>query len=282
MDDGLSETSAARSAVLTAFLMKVIITTAYCGAGLAKIMKSYREGKSWVSGTTMQACIFEGLFMSSPDWHTSFGVPTPFSHYIQKFIVQFPTLLCMPASIFAVGFEFLAPLVLLLNPNPASLIYTEVGIKFHYGIALMQNIDFVSWWGPAYAFFALDPAAGYTLSEPSSILECIASSYEAAPWRTGIAVGHVALHLLAIVLLRYTDVEFLPFSAFMMYSKIRDVFDRTIRDTVYFSEKEHATGTLKNYSFPFCRPQVVTREELDHLSFRHLIMRHGGLEAAGD
>jgi len=66
-----------------------------------------------------------------------------------------------------------------------------------------------------------------------------------------------------------------------MYSKIRDVFDPSIRDTVYFSEKPHATGTIKNYSFPFCRPQVVTKEELDQLSFRHLIMTHGGFAPGG-
>merc|ERR1719182_1088839 len=70
-----------------------------------------------------------------------------------------PRLLLMPASLAAVGFETLAPLLLLAPPHIASLPFALVGLAFHYGIALLQNIDFVSWWAPAYAFLLADPAA---------------------------------------------------------------------------------------------------------------------------
>ena len=37
-------------------------------------------------------------------------------------------------------------LVLLAPPHFASLPFAAVGLSFHYGICLLQNIDFVSWW----------------------------------------------------------------------------------------------------------------------------------------
>ena len=58
-------------------------------------------------------------------------------------------------------------------------------------IALLQNIDFVSWWGPAYAFFLADPAAwaGGALfacpagTEALSLFGSIAAAHECAPKR---------------------------------------------------------------------------------------------------
>ena len=44
----------------------------------------------------------------------------------------------------------------------------------------------------------------------------------------------------------------------------------------WLTEKPHATGTLKNYCFPFCRPQTVRREELPLLPFKYCLLGHGG------
>jgi hypothetical protein len=221
----------------------------------------------------MQACIFEGLYMSKKDTHTSFGLPTPFSHYLQRLLVQYPKTLCAPFSAFALFFEFLAPLILLLPANPTSAVFAVAGIGFHYGIALLQNIDFVSWWGPAYAFFIFDPAASSTCT----VAEAFAAAYVAAPGRTALVTLYVVASLVACVVLRFFPaIEILPFSAFPMYSDLKDLFNPALRATLYFSEKPHATGTLKNYCFPFCRPQVVKKEELAELPFKYMYMRHGG------
>ena len=59
----------------------------------------------------------------------------------------------------AIAFETLAPLLLLAPAHLASVPFAASGLAFHYGIALLQNIDFVSWWSPAYAFLLADPAA---------------------------------------------------------------------------------------------------------------------------
>ena len=31
------------------------------------------------------------------------------------------------------------------------------GFTLHYGIALLQNINFLLWWGPTYTFLLMDP-----------------------------------------------------------------------------------------------------------------------------
>lgn len=278
-DPSLDPEVATRAAAFSALLMKIVILTAYCGAGVSKLHSSIKQGRCWFAGPTMQACIFEALFMSTPRTADSFGVPAPFCHAIQRFVVQYPRLLCAPLAFGAVAFETLAPLALLLPPNPCSLLFAVSGIGFHYGICVMQNIDFVSWWGPAYAFFILDPAAAIASGTgvECSASDAFAAAYNASPMGTALASAYVAAHVLACLLLRFfPTVEILPFSAFMMYSDTKDLFDPNLRATVYFTDKPHATGTLKNYCFPFCRPMTVTREELPKLGFKYLALRHGG------
>ena len=132
-----------------------------------------------------QAFIFEAMLLSTPQTRSSFGVPTPFTHAMQRLHVLHPRLLLLPASVAAVSietltltlfnpnpdpnpkpspdpnpdpdpnpsqvcFETLAPLLLLAPPHLASVPFAIAGLSFHYGIALLQNIDFVSWWAPAY------------------------------------------------------------------------------------------------------------------------------------
>ena len=150
LDAAASPAASAPAAAFTCWMMKAVVTSAYCGAGVCKIYHSaasvLRGGSSWFNGATLQAFLFEAMFLSTPKTHASFGVPTPFSHLLQKLHFLHPKTLLMPASCASVAFETLAPLVLLAPPHFASLPFAAVGLSFHYGICLLQNIDFVSWW----------------------------------------------------------------------------------------------------------------------------------------
>ena len=161
--DSGDERSTLAAAAFTCWMMKIVLTSAYCGAGVCKIthsIDSLRRGfGSWCTGSTLQAFIFEAMFLSNPSTQTSFGMPTPFSYALQKLHLLNPTTLLMPASFGAVAFETLAPLVLLAPAYLASVPFAFSGLAFHYGIALLQNIDFLSWWSPAYAFLLADAAA---------------------------------------------------------------------------------------------------------------------------
>ena len=149
LDAAASPAASAPAAAFTCWMMKAVVTSAYCGAGVCKIYHSAASvlrGSSWFNGATLQAFLFEAMFLSTPKTHASFGVPTPFSHLLQKLHFLHPKTLLMPASCASVAFETLAPLVLLAPPHFASLPFAAVGLSFHYGICLLQNIDFVSWW----------------------------------------------------------------------------------------------------------------------------------------
>ena len=289
-DAAADPTASAQAAAFTAWCMKVILTSAYCGAGVCKISHSVasmrKGGSSWCTGSTLQAFIYEAMFLSNPSTHSSFGLPTPGSYYGQRLHVLFPRALLMPASFGAVAFETLAPLLLVAPAHVASVPFGLFGLVFHYGIALLQNIDFISWWSPAYAFLLLDPAAWHAglFGAPDPHAQAALAPLAAAkavlaahPLRASLSLAYVAVHLGALVVLRfYPSVEILPLSSFPMFGSPHNLFDRRLRKNVWLTGKAHATGTLKNYAFPFCRKQTVLPHEIDRLPFKYLLLSHGG------
>jgi len=270
----------ARSRAFTAWLAKLLLVSNYCSAGVSKIRSSFKAKRAWWDGATLQASIFEALLLCRPGTHFSFGVPTPFAHSAQVFTYLRPRLLLAPMSFLAVALEALAPLVLLLQPSIGSPLFAIVGISFHYGIAYLQNVDFVSWWGPFYAFFLVDPAAvPGVAAELFGPLGAAQAAFALSPWRAALAVAYIVAHLTAMVTLHFfPEVEMLPFSCFPMFKNLQDLFNPAARKWLWLSHKPHATGTLKNYCFPFCRPQRVEVEELDLLPFKYLLFGHGGAD----
>merc|ERR550517_562266 len=102
--------------------------------------------------------------------HWSFGVPSPFSYHFQKFLFHCPRL-CAILSVKSLLFEALAPVILFFPSY--GLPFALVGVGFHYGIALFQNIDFVSWWGPFYVIFLFEDP-----SVTVDMMKVIATSFE--------------------------------------------------------------------------------------------------------
>lgn len=272
----------AQGAAFTVWMMKLIIVFSYMGAGISKIVSSVKHRRCWWDGAALQGCILEALYLCKPGTHTSFGLPTPFAHNIQRWCFLRPRSVCAPLSFLGVAAEALAPLALLLPASATSVLVPVIGVGFHVGVLYLQNVDFVSWWGPVYAFFFLDPAAASTAAlvfpEQFGLLRCIHAAWELAPVRVALVIAYVVTHIVAVGALRwFPNVEALPFSRFPMFSDFKDLFDPSARKWIWFTDKPHATGTLKNYCFPFSRPPVVTVEELDKLPFRYLLFGHGGL-----
>ena len=48
-------------------------------------------------------------------------------------------------------------LLVLNEPLYTLMPFDLSSLAVHYVIALLQNINFLSWWGPAYAFLLTDP-----------------------------------------------------------------------------------------------------------------------------
>merc|ERR1711907_453910 len=254
---------------LPLFVLKAVLLTAYCSTGLSKLWASVRSGVFWGNGSTLQYYCFEALFINrrSSDHnlpHFSFGVPSPYSFHLQQFLFRSPRL-CAVLSVKSLIFETLAPVVL-LYPWLGQY-FAVAGVGFHYGIALFQNIDFVSWWGPFYVLFAFE--------EPhvtGDIALMVSQCWQTHPVATVLLLGYLVLHILAMPYAVYSGREILPLSSFHMFSEPKNLWDSSKNNSWWLSTKEHATGTLKNYAFPFCRKQHVTVEEMAMLPFKYLFV----------
>lgn len=268
----------ARVGAFTAWLVKCLLFWAYCAAGISKVLASVRARRAWWDGSTLQAYIFEALNLCKPGTHWSYGIPTPFSHEFQRFFFFRPTLLYLLA-VATMVVELFAPVVLLMPAWIGSPCFAVVGLGLHYGIAYFQNIDFLSWWGPVYAFFVLDPAA-MAGADPALFGPAGAAraAFSVAPACSAAGLGFILLQPIASIVLQFCPkFEALPFSRFGMFDVLRDLFDPSYKKVVWLSEKPHATGTLNNYTFGPCyRSPHITPAEYELLPFRYLQLNYGG------
>merc|ERR1719492_221312 len=102
--------------------------------------------------------------------------------------------------------------------------------------------------------------------------DIVMKSLEDSPVLTSMMLLYLSAHLFAMVFAMITKAEILPFSSFHMFSEPKNLWDPDTNKSWYLTDKPHDSGTLKNYCFPFCRPQVVTAEELDELPFKYLLI----------
>jgi len=271
------------SSMLPIVILKLILTTAYCSAGVSKLWASVKSGFFWGNGSTLQYYIFESLMMNRPKTsdgsgmpHWTFGIPSPFSYQFQRFLFQCPRL-CAILSVKSLIFEACAPVILFFPQF--GVLFALVGVSFHYGIALFQNIDFVTWWGPMYLIFLFEDS-----SVTGNMIEVAQKSFEESPYCTALMLTYLFLHVCAMVYAMITKAEILPFSSFHMFSEPKNLWDPSTNKNWYITDKPHDSGTLKNYCFPFCRPQVVTVEELDLLPFKYVLIsnRQGKTSLVGN
>jgi hypothetical protein len=281
---GADEELEARAGAFTAWLVKSVMWWCYCGAGISKTKAAVKNKRQWWDGATLQAYIFEALWLCKPGTHWSYGIPTPFAHHIQKFAFLHPLTVCMPLSVATMIIELFAPLVALMPCFYGSRFFAVCGLGLHYGIAYLQNIDFLSWWGPIYAFFLLDPAAALD-ADPQlfGILGSARASFAIAPVRSSLSLAVIAAWIGVSLLLQVVPkLELLPFSRFGMFDVILDLFNPAIKNKLWLTDKPHKWGTLNNYVFgPTYRAPNVMPEEYHLLPFRYLQVAYGGEDGDG-
>lgn len=252
------------------FVLKFVITTAYCSAAVCKITKCFTDGADWSSGATMQAVMIEaimGLNLPSGEaGHWTFSKPTPFSKALQRWLFKQPRLLGL-MSLYGVIIELLAPLVLVFPI--LDIPFALCGLGLHYGIAYCQNIDFLPWWGPAYAvFFVGRLDNGYPLS---SMVTNYAHLY---PVAFALGLAYLVVHVAGMIIHRFpmfSHLDMLPLSRFPMFDSPKNLWDPSRSHWAWLTDKKQAPGELMNFAFPMCRPQHVLPSEMDLLPFRHLL-----------
>lgn len=142
-----------------------------------------------------------------------------------------------------------------------------LGLGLHYGIAYLQNIDFIAWWGPYYVVFFIgngDQAAQITT---------MATDYANA-YPVGFTLGllYLAVHVSGMIIHRmYPGIDMLPLSRFPMFDSPKNLWDPSKSHWAWLTDKKQAPGELMNFAFPCCRPQHVLPSEMDLLPFKHLL-----------
>eukprot|EP00401_Gymnodinium_catenatum_P051232 CAMPEP_0117581180 /NCGR_PEP_ID=MMETSP0784-20121206/65658_1 /TAXON_ID=39447 /ORGANISM="" /LENGTH=397 /DNA_ID=CAMNT_0005381411 /DNA_START=455 /DNA_END=1648 /DNA_ORIENTATION=- len=249
------------------FLLRFVLTTAYCSAACCKIMKCFTDGADWTSGSTLQAVLFEaimGLSLPTEGAHFTFSTPTPYSRALQRWLFTKPRILgCM--TLYGVGIELVAPLVLLF---PSLCVpFAVSGLGLHYGIAYLQNIDFLPWWGPFYAVFFVGDAS------LASQVPAVAIAYsQFYPVGFTLGVLYLAVHIAGMVIHRFIpDIDMLPLSRFPMFDSPKNLWDPARCHWAWLTDKKHASGQLMTYAFPMARLQHVLPFEIDLLPFKYLL-----------
>lgn len=261
------------------FALKFVMTSAYCSAAICKITKCFTDNADWTSGATMQAVMFEAIMsLNLPGGdgaHFTFSKPTPFSRSLQRCLFKQPRLLGL-MSLYGVCVEFMAPLVLFFPV--LNIPFALLGLGLHYGIAYLQNIDFIAWWGPFYVVFFVGnsyEAGPFSVSYKASEIPAMAMNYAHA-YPIGFALGltYLAIHIAGMIIHRlpmFRDMDMLPLSRFPMFDSPKNLWDPSKSHWAWLTDKKQAPGELMNFAFPMCRPQHVTGSEFDVLPFRHLL-----------
>jgi hypothetical protein len=249
------------------FLLKFIITTAYCSAACCKITKVFTDGADWSSGATMQAVMFEaimGLNLPSGEAaHTTFSKPTPFSRCVQRWLFRHPRIMGF-MTLYGVVIELVAPLVLIFPI--LDIPFAVLGLGLHYGIAYLQNIDFLAWWGPFYAVFFLTDASLCQFSTAAdAYVRLYPGGFEVGLWYVVIHLGGMVVHRLI------PDIDMLPLSRFPMFDSPKNLWDPAQPHWAWLTKKTHGSGELMTFAFPMCRPQHVLPAEIDTLPFNYLL-----------
>jgi hypothetical protein len=250
------------------FLLKFVMTSAYCSAGLCKLWKCFVDGADWSSGATMQAVMFEAIMglnlPSGQGAHVTFGKPTLFSRAVQRQLFCWPRLLGL-MSLYGIVIELFAPLVCVFPI--LDLPFAVLGLGLHYGIAYLQNIDFIAWWGPFYAVFLVGNSG-----QASQFLSMASGYAQAYPVGFVLGLAYMTVHLGGMIIHRYfPSIDMLPLSRFPMFDSPKNLWDPSKPHWAWLTDKKQAPGELMNFAFPCCRPQHVLASEMHLLPFRHLL-----------
>jgi hypothetical protein len=172
--------------------------------------------------------------------------------------------------LYGVIIELIAPVVLIFPI--LDIPFAIAGLGLHYGIAYLQNIDFLPWWAPFYAVFFLGDS-NLLAEVPGTSLPAAAKAYaELYPIGFALTLGYAAVHIAGMIIHRFIpDIDMLPLSRFPMFDSPKNLWDPARSHWAWLTEKTHAPGQLMTFAFPMCRPQCVQPSEMDSLPFKYFL-----------
>jgi len=188
-------------------LIRIYISSGYFSSGMCKLLCGLRFNRYWGKGPTLQMYIFDSM------WSRPAG---PRVRALQRFLLTSPRLLTVLATcsvLFEVSFV-LAP-----TSDRMCVLCGLNGLVFHAAIALLQGLDFVTFWSPALLAFLV----GVPSREPWT---AIFTGLESEPTFFLPAALYTVLQVLTALTLRDFWLEdILPFSCCPMFMLPRNPFD---------------------------------------------------------
>jgi len=208
-------------------ILKIHLASWYLSGGLIKVAISLYLQKSWVTGTTFQSVVLEGM-ISRP----AFDLVTRWTQH-HAFCSEFVSKAGSYSGIFL--FEGLLCVLAFLDAR-ASVLYGVVMLSFHYGVHLLQGINFVDFHSLGALVFVLASTPGsvervWRRSEECLTIEpdlswddtcfgdTMALLFLFAQVLYAATIGDITLHLLGV------ERSFYPLTCCPMFSVPLDCWD---------------------------------------------------------
>eukprot|EP00967_Tisochrysis_lutea_P139720 scaffold254183_cov21-Tisochrysis_lutea.AAC.1 len=188
-------------------LIRIYLASGYFSSGMAKLLCSFRFGRFWGRGSTLQQYFLEAMFSRPSEY--------ALTRRVQWFLIKRPWLLA-PMATGALLFELsfvVAPFFGQIAP-----LFCVGGIAFHASILWLQGLDFVSLWSASLLAFAFPLGARW------DELLSLGLEHEFA-WFLPAATYTVLQILTAVTLYDLWLDDVLPFSCCPMFMPPRNPFD---------------------------------------------------------
>jgi len=215
-----------QSTPTTLIFIKVFLGLVYFAGAVTKLVVAGFFNQRWC-GSTMQAYVFDAMWSRPHHW--------PIVRKLQRFMLSH-WWICSGMAVSGLLFEFaFLPAVLLGGPL-ANVLAAAVALGFHFGVDLLQGLDFFPFWCPVFWVFLPDLQALLTghehpYSAEDAWTSILARGFEEEPCRWLMSATYVAIQVL--VALRFQDVregmESLPFTCCPMFSAPRNLFGDELR-----------------------------------------------------
>jgi hypothetical protein len=189
-------------------LIRIYLASGYFASGMCKLLCGARFQRFWGWGPTLQAYVFDGMWSRPTD-----------SAVVRRLQQQLLTRPWLATALASGSVLFETSFILAPTSDLLMVLCGLGGFAFHFGILLLQGLDFVTFWSPALLAFLV----GVPSREPwTAVLQGWAHE-------TGFflpALIYTALQVLTALTLRdfWLD-DILPFSCCPMFMLPRNPFD---------------------------------------------------------
>lgn len=248
--------------------VKIFLGVVYFAGAVSKVVVSAFFGRPWC-GATMQAYLFDGMWSR----------PTRSSlvRALQNFLLT-RWWACSGMAVAALVFEFGFLPLCLLGGHIGGALAAAVAVSFHFGVDLLQGLDFMPFWCPVFWAFLPDLQAlvsGHNPGPDGAWYAVMAQGYEEEPCRWVLSAIYLTLQV--IVSVRFADLsrdaESLPLTCCPMFAVPRNIFSDEVRAGVMTDVDLRDGGHLDlAYNFsPWHVVHPMSEDDLKQLPGRVLI-----------